>query len=206
MKKVEKNYSPGLAKQSAERILDEPILKFGYPKIDDEDDDDDDFDDGDLPDFSSLLNLSQKNPFSRISADLYNADYKKRIIVIDEQIDQKCFIYAKMIENWNREDAKIFDVQERINKLIEKVPEADFIFKGVKLEKSDAKYVEAKKQESGKKIDELTVKYPELARILVDCDKMKISNLAILDYKPDPIKIKFNSPGGGSLLIRLCQM
>ena len=88
-------------------------IKFGYPSyVVDEDEDDDE------ENTPSLLNLGQKSPFASISADLYNIDYKNRIIVINEGIDQRCFVYAKMIENWNRMDKKALDVKAKFEVLL----------------------------------------------------------------------------------------
>jgi ATP-dependent Clp protease protease subunit len=101
-----------------------------------------------------------------------------------------------MIENWNREDRKIFELKDQIKKLIEKDPEVEIFFNGIKLKGVDDVDMDAKQEEISKKFDELVDKYPEFGTILADLSATKISNLSILSYDPPPIKIKFNSPGG----------
>lgn len=163
-------------------------LKTGCQKVETEDDDDDD-----SPDLSSLLNLGQKSPLSVISSNLYNNDYNNRIIVIDEEIGERCFIYAKMIENWNRLDKKAFDLKERVNELIELDDEIRPVFEGFKFDDEDGADAITKVQEKAEAIVE---KYPELLSILSELQTLKISQYKIATYEPPPIKLKFNSPGG----------
>lgn len=170
----------------------EPILRDGYPKADE---DDDEYDDDDEPDLSSVQKPA-KNPFNIISFNLYNSDYNNRIIVINEQIDQKCFVYAKMIESWNRQDRKALELKERIKKLIDNDSDVALIFRRLTFEKLDEEFIKAKKAELSKKVDEITERHPEIHSILAELVEIRISNIEILDYEPIPIKIKFNSPGG----------
>ena len=165
------------------KIPYKPILRFGYPVVSDDDDDDDEV-------MSPLLNIGQKSPFESISADLYNIDYKNRIIVINEGIDQRCFVYAKMIENWNRIDKKALDLKAEFESLLKKDPDIG-VFLGL---------IEVDSQEDGqKKFNELVAKYPVLASLFVNLQNLKIPSSDILDYEAKPIKIKFNSNGGWML-------
>jgi hypothetical protein len=66
MKNFYEPASSKVARQNLKKILDEPTMKFGYPKLDEDDDSDDE------PDLSFLQNLGPKNPFDAISANLYN--------------------------------------------------------------------------------------------------------------------------------------
>lgn len=141
----------------------------------------------------SLINLGQKDPFSVISSNLYNIDFNNRIIVIDEEIDERCFIYAKMIENWNRQDKKAFELKQRIHKILEKDPEVKPLFEGFDLAEDDSDDAEAKAKDEA---EALVEKHPELVLIFLELQNLKISQFQILNYEPTPIKIKFNSPGG----------
>lgn len=165
----------------------EPILRFGHPCPKAEDDDDDDS--LDLP---SILNAS-KSPFSVISSNLYNIDYNNRIIVIDEQINERCFVYAKMIENWNREDKIALDLKEEIKEIVEEYPEVKPLFEGFRSTDDDLEKAKSKvEDEAGVIIDN----HPELVQKILKLQSLKIPQFKILDYEPSPIKIKFNSPGG----------
>lgn len=166
------------------KIPYKPILRFGYPVVSDDDDEDDE------ENAPSVLNLGQKNPFDAISADLYNIDYKNRIIVINEGIDQRCFIYAKMIENWNRMDKQVLDLKAKFEGFLKKDPEIGVLF-GL---------IEVKSQEEEqKKINELVAKYPMLTSLFAKLQELKIPSNVILSYEAKPIKIKFNSHGGWML-------
>lgn len=162
------------------------VLKFGHPSyVVDEDEDDDD--DESAP---SLLNLGQRNPFASISADLYNIDYKNRIIVINEGIDQRCFIYAKMVENWNREDKKVLDLKAEFQALLNIDPEIGVLFGLISVESQE---------EGQEKFNELVAKYPVLASLFATLHELKVPSNVILNYEAKPIKIKFNSHGGWML-------
>lgn len=160
-----------------------PILRFGYPIVSDDDDDDDE-------ENTPVLNLGQKNPLDAISADLYNIDYKNRIIVINEGIDQRCFVYAKMIENWNRMDKKVLDLKAEFEALLKKDSDIGVLFGLIKVKSQE---------EHQAKIDELVAKYPVLTSLFETLQKLKIPSNVILDYEAKPIKIKFNSHGGWML-------
>ena len=161
-------------------------LKFGYPSyVADEDEDDDDEEIA-----PSLLNLGQKSPFASISADLYNLDYKNRIIVINEGIDQRCFVYAKMIENWNRMDKRVLDLKAEFEALLKVDPEVGVILGLVGVDS----------QEDGQeRFNALVAKYPVLTSLLGTLTELKIPSNLIMNYEAKPIKIKFNSNGGWML-------
>ena len=162
-----------------------PILKFGYPKISDEEDDDEE-DDDNMENVMAAMTI-QKKPFDIISNELYNTDYKNRIIVINEQIDARCFTYAKMIENWNRMDRKAVDLREKFKALLKIDPNIG-IFLGL---------IEVDSQkEAQKKFEELSEKIPVIPSLFATLQEIKIPSTDILNYEPTPIKIKFNSPGG----------
>lgn len=160
-------------------------IKFGYHSyVVDEDEDDDE------ENTPSLLNLGQKSPFASISADLYNIDYKNRIIVINEGIDQRCFVYAKMIENWNRMDKKALDVKAKFEVLLKKDPEIGVLLGLVGVES----------QEDGQeRFNALVAKYPVLSSLIGMLQELKIPSNEIMNYEAKPIKIKFNSNGGWML-------
>lgn len=161
-------------------------LKFGHPSCVVSDDDEDDEEEG----ISQVLNLGQKSPFDAISADLYNTDYKNRIIVINEGIDQRCFVYAKMIENWNRMDKKVLDLKAEFEALLKIDPEIGVLFGLISVESQE---------EVQEKFNELVAKYPVLASLFATLHELKIPSNVILDYEAKPIKIKFNSIGGWML-------
>lgn len=179
LKKNQGNRDVYNEKLSKYRKYGEPILKFGFPKAEDEDDDEE------SPDLSSLLN--RKNPFSTISSNLYNIDYNNRIIVINEEIDERCFVYAKMIENWNRIDKKALDLKAKFKDLLEKDPDV-----GLLLGLTEVKTEE----EAQAKYNELVAKHPILTSLLGTLRELEISSSNLLNYEAIPIKIKFNSPGG----------
>ena len=164
-------------------------LKTRGLKVESEEDDDDE-----SSDVQSLLNLGQKSPFSVISSNLYNVDYNNRIIVIDEEIDERCFIYAKMIENWNRLDKRVFELKKQINKLIKKYGEIKPVFEGFKLD--DEENEEDALIKIQKKAEAIIEKHPEVLSIIAELKTLKISQYEISSYEPLPIKLKFNSPGG----------
>lgn len=145
---------------------------------------------------SSLIKQGQ-SPFKIISSNLYNIDFAHRIIVIDEQIDDRCFIYAKMIENWNREDRKALEMRDRAKKLVKNDPEVKFMLSGFSAKEwegiDDLEEIQAKAKEKAETIIE---KYPELVTILSGMTTLGIAQTEILSYEPTPIRIKFNSPGG----------
>ena len=189
MKKMQKKSKDSrVVKYLPAFYAEEPILKIGYPKAEDDEDDDDD----ESPDLSSILN-QQKNPFRVISSNLYNIDYNNRIIVIEEAIDERCFIYAKMIENWNRQDKNAFYLKERVNKIISMVPEVRPLFAGFKLSEDESKDALANVEE---KVKALLEKHPEVMPIFAELQANRIPQTDILSYEPTPIRIKFNSPGG----------
>ncbi len=159
-----------------------PILKFGYPAVDDDDDEDENT--------TSVVNLGQKSPFASISADLYNIDYKNRIIVINEGIDQRCFVYAKMIENWNRMDRQVLDLKAEIEALLKIDQSIGVLFGLIGVESQE---------EWQEKFKELVVKYPVLTSLFSLLSDLKIPSNVILNYEAKPIKIKFNSHGGWML-------
>ena len=162
-----------------------PVLKFGYPKISDEEDDDEE-DDDNMENVMAAMTI-QRKPFDIISNELYNTDYKNRIIVINEQIDARCFTYAKMIENWNRMDKKAVDLREKFKALLKIDPNIG-IFLGL---------IEVDSQkEAQKKFEELSEKIPVIPSLFATLQEIKIPSTDILNYEPTPIKIKFNSPGG----------
>ena len=174
-----------------ERERDKPVLIVGYPSATDEDDDDDG-----ATDVSSLLKQGQ-SPFKTISSSLYNTDYAHRIIVIDEQIDDRCFTYAKMIENWNREDKAVLAMRDHARKLVKKDPEVNSLFSGFNLKEWEgADNLEELEAKAKEKAEALIEKYPELVTILSGMTTLGIAQTEILSYEPTPIRIKFNSPGG----------
>lgn len=146
--------------------------------------------DDDEANISQLLNLGQKSPFSTIASNLYNIDYKNRIIVIDEGIDERCFVYAKMIENWNRTDLKVINLKAKFQDYLKKNPEIGPLLGLVVFDSVE---------EANIKIQEILDKYPELKPSLAELQNMDIPNTKILEYEATPIKIKFNSPGGWML-------
>lgn len=166
-----------------------PILKFGYPVVFDDDDNGDDSEECSPP----VRGTSFIDPFTRISSNLYKVDYDNRIIDINGQIDERCFIYAKMIENWNRIDRRAFELKQRVNELIEENDEIRPVFEGFNLEDDDSKDALTKAQQQ---VEALIEKYPEILSIIVELQALKISQYKITSYEPKPIKIKFNSPGG----------
>ena len=187
MKTNQKNVQTVVRKHQFEGV---PTLKFGHPRQAVHQS----ADPG-----NSLLGLGtigSITPFDQISNDLYNQDYENRILVIDEDIDEKCFIYAKAIENWNREDKKIFDLKSRIKNLIDKFPETQIFFRLVRIKIDDVESCEAKTEELQAQADALVEKHPELESIFITLQEVNISQYEILDYESVPIKIKINSMGG----------
>ena len=193
---MSKNFKspPEAARQFPRVVLDDPILRFGHPKVDDDDDeegDDDEELDRRVRGLSSVI-----NPFVSISADLYKSDYNNRIIVINEKIDARCFVYAKMIENWNRQDRKASELKELAKKAVKNDPDTGIFFgcKGFDYGNlKDETEIAAKAEE---KATELLGKHPELVSLFSDLKSLNIARMDILNWKPVPIKIKFNSPGG----------
>lgn len=186
------NFSPEVARQLPICALDEPIFKIGHPKVDDDGDDEEDDEDAN----KSIRGLPTINPFTSISSNLYKTDYNNRIIVINEQIDERCFVYAKMIEDWNRKDSKALKSKELAKKILNDDPETGFLFgvgaftcEGV----SNMDEVAVKAEEKAK---ELFERHPELLPLISDIQSLNMSSKEIFGWEPTPIRIKFNSPGG----------
>ena len=137
-----------------------------------------------------VVNLGKNNPFDEISADLYQIDYKNRIIVIDEKIDERCFVYAKMIENWNRVDKKIYYLKEKFSSLYKRAPMIGPIL-GLQAANS--------REEAEALLTNSIEEYPELKQLFELLQEVDIDSTKILKYEFIPIKIKFNSPGGWML-------
>ena len=180
MKKKVKIPNEGIV-YSKLKIPYEPILRFGHPlNVNSTEETDDE-------NVSPLLNIGQKSPFDSISANLYNENYKNRIIVIDEEIDQRCFVYAKMIENWNHVDKKAFVLKSQFQSLLDSDSSVGLLLGLIEVETEE---------EGQRKSNELIEKYPIITSLFANLQELKISNTEILGYEPTPIKIKFNSPGG----------
>ena len=175
-KKSDKSKVPRIADRFSEVVLDKPILEFGYPVASDDDDDD--------SDFSSLLSRSQKTPFSLIAASLYNVDYSNRIIVIKDRIDEKCFVYAQMIENWNRYDKIGMEVKEKYLSILQNNADAKLIF------------APEDDEEAENKSEKLIQDYPEIMDVIDFISPYNLSETSLVNFNADPIRIKFNSPGG----------
>ncbi len=175
-KKSDKSKVPRIADRFSEVVLDKPILEFGYPVASDDDDDD--------SDFSSLLSRSQKTPFSLIAASLYNVDYSNRIIVIKDRIDEKCFVYAQMIENWNRYDKIGMEVKEKYLSILQNNADAKLIF------------ASEDDEEAENKSEKLIQDYPEIMDVIDFISPYNLSETSLVNFNADPIRIKFNSPGG----------
>lgn len=189
------NCFPEVARQFPICALDEPIFRIGHPKVDDDGDDEEDDEDAN----KSIRSLPIINPFTSISSNLYKTDYNNRIIVINEQIDERCFVYAKMIEDWNRKDSKALKSRELAKKMLDEDPETEFLFRaraftceGV----SDMDEIETKAEE---KATELFQRHPALLSLISDIQSLNLSSKEILNWEPTPIRIKFNSPGGVAL-------
>lgn len=191
---MSKNFKspPEAARQFPRVVLDDPILRFGHPKVDDDEEGDDDEESNQrIRSLSSVI-----NPFVSISADLYKSDYNNRIIVINEQIDARCFVYAKMIENWNRQDRKAFKAKELANKVLKSDPETRIFFDWKNFDYGDSENVDEITAKAEEKATELLGKHPELVDMFADLKSLNIAQMDILNWEPVPIKIKFNSPGG----------
>ena len=143
-------------------------------------DDDDDDDDDDDEDYSQIV--KRQSPYSQIASQLYNADYKNRIIVIDGLIDMKCFVYAKMIEDWNRCDLEAEAIKPEILEKRKNDKQFDKLFS-----QYESTWTLTEEELSAMMLSLLPVlsKYPD-AKVSPD----------MLEKGPTPIKIKFNSPGG----------
>lgn len=176
-KRSDKSKVPRVADRFSEVILDKPILEFGYPVAGDDDDDDD-------SDFSSLLSKSQKTPFSILASNLYNVDYNNRIIVIKDRIDEKCFVYAQMIENWNRYDKMGLDMKEKYLSILKNDNGAKSIF------------APENDEEAENKAEKLIQDHPEIMDVINFISPYNLSETSLINFKSDPIRIKFNSPGG----------
>jgi len=184
-------FFPEVARQVPICALDEPVFKSGHPKVDDGDDEEDDEDVN-----KSIRGLSIIDPFTSISSNLYKTDYNNRIIVINEQIDERCFVYAKMIEDWNRKDSKVLKCRELAKKILDEDPETEFMFRALAFTCegiSDMDEIAAKAEEKAK---ELFERHSELLPLISDISSLNLSSKEILNWEPIPIKIKFNSPGG----------
>lgn len=167
-----------------------PILSFGYPQAEEDDDEDDE-----SLVISSLIKQGQ-SPFKVLSASLYNVDYNNRIIVIDEQIDERCFVYAKMIENWNRVDRETIALKKRVINFVDVHPDVKELFTGFIFSDEEITDLDVVKENVKEKVESLLEKYPEVGAILATIQDLGISQFDILNYEPTPIRIKFNSPGG----------
>ncbi len=175
-KKSDKSKIPRIADRFSEVVLDKPILEFGYPVASDDDDDD--------SDFSSLLSRSQKTPFSILADSLYNVDYNNRIIVIKDRIDEKCFVYAQMIENWNRYDKMGLAAKEKYLSILKSNADAKSIF------------APEDDEEAEDKAEKVIQEYPEIMDVINFISPYNLSESGLINFKAEPIRIKFNSPGG----------
>lgn len=182
------------ARRFSGAVLDKPILTFGYPSAIGDDDDDDG--EEDLPSVSRNLPYVV-SPFTSISSNLYKADYNNRIIVINERIDERCFVYAKMIEHWNREDKKAQDLKRRVIDLIERFPQAKILFHTVLFDTENG--YNTKDAELIQQGNSLIEEHEEIKAIIYELQSANFPASKVLDYEPIPIKIKFNSQGGALL-------
>lgn len=173
-----------------------PHPKDGFIAKRAEDDDGDDENDLSL---LALSGLAGKSVFKGIADSLYKADYERRIISISEDIDERCFIYAKMIEDWNRYDREILAIRQEIKENMEKDENFkmkispyidDPYYQGPEADLDDASESEEAAEEEAKEIVHLM--FP----IMVRHQGISESLYTIMHYEPKPIKIKFNSHGG----------
>lgn len=133
-------------------------------------------------DSNALLNaLQSKDPFDMISNSLFNKDYFNRIIVIDYEINEDCYIFAKMIEDWNREDYESEILQSKILKMANE--DRDFkslidLFMNNDIDEENLEILNEKLKPFSREFNELNKGLHE-----------------IINFERKPIKIKFNSPG-----------